>query len=88
MDNNGNVLGSNEWSRMIPEHSRRVLKWSQDIRDSLGGFCKHLVVGVGKVTKQWEIVPGLPEMFREVTEGSRELMEVSRGLRNSPNRGN
>ena len=49
---------------------------------------QHSVVGVGKVTKHWDIVPGLLEMFREVSGGSRELMEVSGGLWKSPRCGN
>ena len=45
-------------------------------------------IGVDKVTERRENVPGLPEMFREVPEGSRGLMEVYGGLGNSPGRGN
>ena len=45
-------------------------------------------IGGDKVTKRWENVPGFPEMFREVLEGSRDLMEVYGGLGNSPGRGN
>ena len=45
-------------------------------------------IGVDKVTEHQENVPGLPEMFWEVLEGSRDLMEVYGGLGNSPGRGN
>ena len=45
-------------------------------------------IGVDKVTERRENVPGLPEMFREVPEGSRGLMEVYGGLGNSLGRGN
>ena len=45
-------------------------------------------IGVDKVTEHRENVPGLPEMFQEVPEGSQGLREVYGGLGNSPGRGN
>ena len=44
-------------------------------------------IGGDKVTEHRENVPGLPEMFREVPEGSRDLMEAYGGLGNSPGHG-